>query len=174
MVVKATHDGMVHITSSFSHRGARKRWMARGGHGLVRWCGRWPGSGGVPSWPGLGCRTRSTGASGCRPRRRWPRCWALAQGRGPSPARDRCGDGQATGMGHASGPEGPRCPPSVGRQRRGVPLASSRSTVTPQGQRSQGSAHHVPANPGSPEGCSQPSSPPLCGGVMTDSSYPKV
>ena len=39
--------------------------------------------------------------------------------------------------------------------------------MTPQGQRSQGSAHHVPANPGSPEGCSQPSSPPLCGGVMT-------
>jgi putative transposase len=32
---------------------------------------------------------------------------------------------------------------------------------------SQASSHHVTTNPGSPEACSQPSSPPLCGGVMT-------
>jgi hypothetical protein len=32
---------------------------------------------------------------------------------------------------------------------------------------SQVSSNTVTEDPGSPEGCSQPSSPPLCGGVMT-------
>ena len=38
---------------------------------------------------------------------------------------------------------------------------------TPKDRMKQASFKNVIDDPGSPKGCSQPSSPPLCGGVMT-------
>jgi len=141
--------------------------MARCGQCWAR-CGvQWPDNGGAPSWRGLGDRPLATCASGLRRRMRWPRCSGLAKGRGPLPSRDNVGDGKAMFMGNASGHEGTRCQPSVLRKRRCVPLSSLRSSWTPKGRMSQAHAHHGTGDPGSPEGCSQPSSPPLCGGVMT-------
>jgi len=49
----------------------------------------------------------------------------------------------------------------------GAPLSSLRSSATPKARMRQVRSHNVTGDSGSPEGCSQPSSPPLCGGVMT-------
>jgi hypothetical protein len=70
-------------------------------------------------------------------------------------------------MGNASGRAGMRYPRWVVRKSRFAPLSSVRSNATPKARRSQASFNHETDDPGSPEGCSQPSSPPLCGGVMT-------
>src|ERR1041384_6247660 len=140
--------------------------MARCENFLVR-CGvQWLGNGGAPSWRGIGYRTMSTCASGCRRSMRGPKCLGLSKGRVPLPSRGSVGDGQEIFMGNASGPEGTQCQPSVVRQCRCVPLSSIKSSLTPKGQMSQVHSNHVTSDSGSPEGCSQPSTPPLCGGVL--------
>src|SRR5262245_8346608 len=62
---------------------------------------------------------------------------------------------------------GMRCPRWVVRKSRFARISSIRSSSTLRDRRSQASAHNVTEDPGSPEGCSQPSSPQRCGGVMT-------
>jgi len=59
------------------------------------------------------------------------------------------------------------CPRWGLRQSRGAPLSSLRSSATTKARMRQVRSHNVTDDSGSPEGCSQPSSPPLCGGVMT-------
>src|SRR4029450_9760374 len=85
----------------------------------------------------------------------------------PSPSRDSLGDGKETLLGNASGREGMRYPRGVLRKSRFAPISSVRSNSTPKARMSQASFNNGTDDPGSPYGCSQPSSPPLCGGVMT-------
>jgi hypothetical protein len=141
--------------------------MASAGGVLGRCCGSGLGSAGAPSSQGLWGRPRSTGASGCRRRMRGPRCWGRARASVPAPWRARVGDDQETALGHAAGRAGMPCPRWGLRQSSGAPLSSLRSSATPKARMRQVRSHNVTGDSGSPEGCSQPSSPPLCGGVMT-------
>jgi len=141
--------------------------MASAGGVLGRCCGSGLGSAGAPSSQGLWGRPRSTGASGCRRRMRGPRCWGRARASVPAPWRARVGDDQETALGHAAGRAGMPCPRWGLRQSSGAPLSSLRSSATPKARMRQVRSHNVTDDSGSPEGCSQPSSPPLCGGVMT-------
>jgi hypothetical protein len=150
MRVSATQRGRANSTWSFSRKDGRKRWMARAGAGLVQGCVRWPGSGGAPAWKGLWCRTKATGASGCRRSMRWPRCVGLSRARVPSPWRDRVVEDKETFRGNAAGRAGRRWPRWGWRKRRVAPLSRSRSSSTPKAWMSQVSAHNVPDDPGSP------------------------
>ena len=141
--------------------------MAQAGACVSRCCVRWPDSGGAPAWQGLWGRPLATGSCGCRRRLRWPRCLALARASVPAPWRARVADAKEPATGNASGRVGLRCPRWVWRRSRGARLSSLRPSATPKARRSQGRSQNVAMNPGSPEGCSQPSSPPLCRGVMT-------
>jgi len=144
--------------------------MASAGGVLGRCCGSGLGSAGAPSSQGLWGRPRSTGASGCRRRMRGPRCWGRARASVPAPWRARGVDDQETALGHAAGRAGMPCPRWGLRQSSGAPLSSLRSSATPKARMRQVRSHNVTDDSGSPEGCSQPSSPPLCGGVMTGCS----
>ena len=164
--VEATPRGMVPIPGALSPRDASKRWRATADACLGRGGVRGPGSGGAPAWPSLGGRPRSRGAAGGRRRRQWPRGVGRARASGPAPLCASWEADQAPAMGNAAGRAGMRWPRLGWRKRRGAPLASLRSNATRRARRSPARAPNVPENPGSPEGCSQPSSPPLCGGVM--------
>ena len=171
MRVSATPSGMVNSTWSLSPRDGRKHGMARCGHGWVPGCVRGPGRAGAPSAKGRWGRSLSTGSSGGRRRMRWPRCWALCRTSAPALGLARVVDDTATSLEHAAGREGRQGPRLVVRKRRGAPRSRLRSSSTRKDRRRQARSHPVTEDPGSPEGCSQPSSPPLCGGVMTDWHY---